>query len=108
MAPKFVLLWTDMVLVLLVLALGWYVWHVRRTPNLRANWTKVFTDAPALCSAVIVAAFLVVTLLDSVHFRRALPPSATAGASATVAYDTRTESLLDAALAVLIKSREAT
>jgi peptide/nickel transport system permease protein len=106
MAPKFVLLWTDVVLFILVLALGWYAWHVRRTPNLRANWFKVMADAPALCSAVVVTVFLVVTLLDTVHFRRALPPSATAGPAAAVAYDTRTESLLDAALAKLIRSRE--
>jgi len=106
MAPKFVLLWTDTVLFILVLALGWYAWHVRRSPNLRANWQKVFNDAPALCSAVIVGMFLVVTLLDTVHFRRALPPSATAGADAVAAYDTRTESLLDAALISLVRSRE--
>ena len=106
MAPKFVLLWTDAVLLLLVLSLCWYVWHIRRTPNLRANWLKVLADAPALCSAVVMGAFLLITLLDSVHFRRALPPSATAAAGSGVAYDTRTESLLDAALSGLVKSRE--
>jgi len=106
MAAKFVLLWTDVVLLLLVLSLCWYVWLVRRSPNLRATWAKVMADAPALCSAVVMAAFLVVTLLDSVHFRRALPASATAAAGSAVAYDTRTESLLDAALAGLIRSRE--
>ena len=106
MAPKFVLLWTDAVLLLLVLSLCWYVWHIRRTPNLRANWLKVLADAPALCSAVVMGAFLLITLLDSVHFRRALPPSATAAAGSVVAYDTRTESLLDAALSGLVKSRE--
>ncbi len=107
MAPKFVLLWTDAVLLLLVLSLCWYVWHIRRTPNLRANWLKVLADAPALCSAVVMAAFLFVTLVDSVHFRRALPASATAAAGSGVAYDTRTESLLDALLIGLVKSREA-
>ena len=107
MAPKFVLLWTDVVLLLLVLSLVWYVWHVRRSPNLRATWAKVLADAPALCSAVVMAVFLIVTLLDSVHFRRALPPSATAVAGSATAYDTRTESLLDAALSTLRLSREA-
>jgi len=106
-APKFVLLWTDVVLFLLVLSLIWYVWHVRRSPNLRSNWIKVFGDAPALCSAVVMTAFLVVTLLDSVHFRRALPASATETAGSAVAYDTRTESVLDVLLAGLVKSREA-
>ena len=107
MAPKFVLLWTDAVLLLLVLSLCWYVWHIRRTPNLRANWLKVLSDAPALCSAVVMAAFLLITLVDSVHFRRALPASATAAVGSGMAYDTRTESLLDALLVSLIKSREA-
>jgi peptide/nickel transport system permease protein len=106
MAPKFVLLWTDLVIMLLLVALLWYSWHVRRNPNLRATWGKVLADAPALCSAVVMAAFLLVTLLDSVHFRRALPASATASAGAVVAYDTRTESLLDLLLASLVKSRE--
>ena len=107
MFPKVVILWTDVVLLLLVLTLAWYVRHVRRSPNLRSTWGKVMADAPALCSAVVMAAFLVVTLLDSVHFRRALPASATAQAGSAQAYDTRTESLLDVALAGLRASREA-
>jgi peptide/nickel transport system permease protein len=106
MTPKFVLLWTDAVLWLLVAALAWYGWHVRRNPNLRDTWSKVFADAPSLCAALVIALFLIVTLLDSVHYRRALPPSATAAAGA-VAYDTRTTSLLDAVLAGLVQSREA-
>ena len=106
MAPKIVVLWTDVVLFLLLLTLLWYVWFVRRSPNLRSTWTKVLKDAPALCSAVVMAAFLVVTLLDSVHFRRALPASATAVAGSAAAYDTRTESILDALLSTLRASRE--
>jgi peptide/nickel transport system permease protein len=106
MTPKFVVLWTDVVLLLLVLTLAWYVRQVRRSPNLRSTWGKVMADAPALCSAVVMAVFLVVTLLDSVHFRRALPASATAVAGSAQAYDTRTESLLDVALAGLRAARE--
>jgi peptide/nickel transport system permease protein len=106
MAPKFVLLWTDVVLYLLLVTLIWYVWQVRRSPNLRTTWSKVLADAPALCSAVVLAAFLVLTLFDSVHFRRALPPSPTAPAGTPVAYDTRTESVLDLGLQTLRASRE--
>ena len=106
MAPKFVLLWTDAVLFLLVAALLWYGWHVRRNANLRDTWTKVFADAPSLCSALVIGLFLIVTLLDSVHYRRALPPSATAAANAETAYDTRTGSVLDALLVDLVQSRE--
>ena len=50
---------------------------------------------------------LVLTLLDSVHFRRALP-AAEGQAPGQVFYDTRTESLLDALLARQIGMRETT
>jgi peptide/nickel transport system permease protein len=105
--PKFVLLWTDAAVWLLVMALAAYVVHVRRTPNLAANWRKVFSNAPALASSVVLLACLFVTLADSVHYRSALPPVA-AAAAGSVAYDTRTRSLLDAALAGLVESRETT
>ena len=106
MTPKFVVLWTDVVLFILVLTLIAYVWWVQRSPNLRNTWLKVLTDAPALCSALVLGVFLLVTLLDSVHFRRALPTAGSAGSSNATAYDTRTESILDALLIDLVKSRE--
>jgi peptide/nickel transport system permease protein len=104
---KLVLLWTDAAVWLLVLAALVYVVHVRRTPNLAANWRKVFGDAPALASAVVLAACLLVTLADSLHYRAALTPVAGADAD-SVAYDTRTRSFLDGALARLVESRETT
>ena len=105
--PKFVLLWTDAAIWLLVLALVAYVWLASRRTNLRGTWRKVFADPAAMASAVVLVACLVVTLVDSVHFRSKLPPApgTTAG---VVAYDTRTRSLLDAALASLAESRETT
>jgi peptide/nickel transport system permease protein len=104
---KFVLLWTDAAVWLLVIAAVLYTVHVRRTPNLAASWRKVFADAPALASAVVLLACLLVTLADSVHFRRALPPVDGAPAG-SVAYDTRTVSVLDHALSGLVESRETT
>jgi peptide/nickel transport system permease protein len=105
--PKFVLLWTDAALWLLVVALAAYVVHVRRTPNQAANWRKVLADAPALASIVVLMACLIVTLADSVHYRARLPAGAVA-TSGGVAYEARTKSLLDAALAQLVESRETT
>jgi peptide/nickel transport system permease protein len=103
--PKIVLLWTDIVIYLMLAGLAWYVWHVRNSPNLRATWFKVVQDPPAMAASVVLMAFVVVALLDSVHFRRALPP-APGIAQASVAYSTRTESLLDALLARQIEMRE--
>jgi peptide/nickel transport system permease protein len=105
--PKLVLLWTDAAVWLLVAALLVYAIHVRRTPNLAANWRKVFGDAPALASSVVLVACLLVTLADSLHYRPLLPAAAGANAG-SVAYDTRTKSILDGALSGLLASRETT
>ena len=102
--PKLILLWTDLVVLALLLGLAWYVWHLRRLPNLRANWKRVFQNAPALCSAVIITLGLAATVLDSVHYR---PRLAAAGqGEQAVAYDTRTLSLFDAMLSRLSDMRE--
>jgi peptide/nickel transport system permease protein len=105
--PKIVLLWTDAAMWLMALALLGYVLLVRRRPGLRANWRRVFADAPALGSAMVLALCLGITLLDSLHFRPLLPPAAGSEGNAP-AYDTRTRSVLDALLARLVDSREAT
>jgi peptide/nickel transport system permease protein len=105
--PKFVLLWTDASVWLLVIAMVAYIVHVRRTPNLAANWRKVFGDSPALTSSVVLIFCLIVTLADSVHFRPALPRVA-GSTDSNVAYDTRTKSLMDALLGRMVESRETT
>lgn len=105
--PKFVLLWTDAAIWLLMAAALGYIVMVRRRANLLAAWRKVFRDAPALASAVVLLVGVVITLADSVHFRPVLPPAAGAPAG-SVAYDTRTQSLLDAMLRDLIDARETT
>jgi peptide/nickel transport system permease protein len=105
--PKFVLLWTDAAMWLLAFALVGYTWTVLRRPGLAANWQKVFRDAAALSSSVILLLCLLLTLLDSVHFRPRLAPTA-GGEAAGPAYDTRTRSLLDVLLGRLVDSREAT
>ncbi len=104
--PKFVLLWTDAVLYLMLAALGWYLWRIRTDRNLRANWFKVLRDPAALSAGIVLALFALVTLADSIHFRRALPPVAGAPADAPVFYATNTESVLDLLLARQIGMRE--
>ena len=105
--PRFVLLWTDAAIWLLLLAIAGYGLIVWRRAVLAANWRKVFRDPAALSSAVILLLCLVITLMDSVHYRRLLPPAPGTENSAP-AYDTRTGSLLDAALRRLLESREST
>jgi len=110
--PKFVMLWTDLAVWGLVAALVAYVVYVRRQPNLAASWAKVFRNAPAMASSVVLLACLLVTLADSLHYRAALPPAAATSAAGEparpVAYDAQVKSLLDAALHSVVQSREAT
>jgi len=104
--PKWVLLWSDAVVLLLAVALILYGWRVRLDVSRRRDWLKVFRQPAALCSAVVLAAFLLVAVADSLHFRRALP--AAGGAGAAQAYSTQVESCLDLLLAPLARSREVT
>jgi peptide/nickel transport system permease protein len=105
MGFKFVILWTDAALWLLVAALVAYIVHVRRDANLRATWHKVMRDHAAVSAGVVLLLFVAVTLLDSVHFRRALQQDQS---SPQVFYDTRTESLLELLLSRQIAARETT
>jgi peptide/nickel transport system permease protein len=103
MGFKLVVLWTDAALWALVAALVGYALHVRRDAGLAASWRKVAREPAALSAGLVLLLFVTVTLVDSVHFRRALPP---APGSTQVFYDTRTESILDLVLARQLAMRE--
>ena len=99
---KFVILWTDVVLWVMLLGSVVYVRQTRRDAALRATWRRVFVAPSAMASTVVLVLMLMLTMLDSVHFRRGLPEVAGGGQ----AFDSRTESVLDMGLSKLIASRE--
>ena len=103
--PKFVLLWTDAAIWLLLAAFAAYAAMVYRNANLRATWTKVFQNGAALSASIVLVLSLLVTLADSLHYRPLLP---SAGDGATAAYDTRVKSALDALMARTAEAREST
>ena len=96
--PKFILLWTDAALFALVAAVIAYAWHVARSRTLRATWGRVARHTPAMCSAVVLTLFVVVGLLDSIHFQPRLPPVSGAATSSAVVYAPKVVSLLDVLL----------
>jgi len=87
---KFVLLWTDLALWLMTAAGIAYAWRVQGQAHLRSTWQRVLRDPVAACAGVVMGLFLLVTLVDSIHLRRALPTN-----DGSAVYDTRTLSLLD-------------
>jgi ABC-type microcin C transport system duplicated ATPase subunit YejF/ABC-type dipeptide/oligopeptide/nickel transport system permease subunit len=96
--PKFILLWTDAALFALVAVVIGYAWHVARSRTLRATWGRVARHTPAMCSAVVLMLFVVVGLLDSIHFQPRLPPVPGAASSSAVVYAPKVVSLLDVLL----------
>ena len=106
--PKFVFLWTDFVLWLVVLGVAVYAWKVRANRHALATWRQVARDAPAMSAAVVLGLFIAIALLDSVHFRPRLPAAPGAAPDAPAAYATRTVSVLDVLLAHATESREKT
>lgn len=96
--PKFILLWTDIALFGLVALIMVYAWYVARTPSSRATWARVSKHTPAMCSAVVLSLFVVVGLLDSVHFQPKLPPAPGAAPHTPAVYAPKVVSLLDVLL----------
>lgn len=71
-----VILKTDALFFTLLVVACAYLWHVRRHEHLRAPWRQVSRQPLGMAAAVILAAFLAVAVLDSLHFR---PSGATGG-----------------------------
>jgi len=106
--PKFVFLWTDLMLWLLAVGAIVYAWKVRHDRNLRSTWRRIALDAPAMCAAVLLVVFLALALADSIHYRSRLAAAPDSDPDAQAAFGTRTVSLLDALLVHAIEAREKT
>jgi len=65
-----IILWTDALLFLLMLALGLLTWASYRSEHLRRPWRKVIRNRTAMAATVILLAFSSIGLSDSIHFRQ--------------------------------------
>lgn len=88
---KPVLLWTDGLIFLLLAGLMLFVYLVRRHEHLRAPWRKVAADPIAAVAGVVLVFFAGIAVLDSMHFREALPP----GPGGEIHYSPEVKSVLD-------------
>lgn len=66
---KPVILWTDALVFLLLFAVVLFALYARARPHLRAPWKRIFTSRMASMSAVILLTYVVIGVLDSLHFR---------------------------------------
>ncbi len=97
------LLWSDVIVWSMVTVAVIMAIHVRRSPPQRAAWGRVGRSAAGMAAATVLAAFVVIGLLDSMHFREA------AGIrDGKVVYGGELRSVLDALLSPMRDRRERT
>lgn len=86
------LLWTDGLIFLLMFMLIMFVLHVRRHEHLRRPWRTVLRSRVAMASAVILSIYLLIGLLDSIHFHPKLESN---NSDEEVQYSTQIKSVFD-------------
>ena len=99
-----VLLWSDALLFVLIAAIAALTLWARRQDALRAAWGRVLKDGMAMAAATVLAVFVLIGLLDSLHYRARLP--AQPGAEAR--YAVEVHSALDALLSDMRQRSEKT
>lgn len=100
-----VLLWSDILVWLLLLAAIVLGALSSRNPPLRAAWQRVGRSRPGMAAATVLVAFVLVGLLDSLHYR---PRLESREADQPVAYSVEVLSLLDTLLSPLRLQHEKT
>jgi peptide/nickel transport system permease protein len=85
------ILWTDMLVYILVVAISAFVVYARQYEHLRAPWRQILHRRLAMSSLIVLMAFVVIGLLDSIHFK--VPQGQRDDGS--IAYSTEVYSLFD-------------
>lgn len=70
-----VILWTDALIFLLLAAVIALVWFIRRQEHLLAPWRLVAQRPMAMGAALVLGIFVIIGLLDSLHYRERLADS---------------------------------
>ena len=99
-----VLLATDVLVWLLVAAIAAYFAYVRRRPHLLVPWRRVTLSAPGMSALVVLAVFVLVGMLDSLHYSPVLERRGEQGP----VYSTEVLSVFDAIASPLRAHRERT
>jgi peptide/nickel transport system permease protein len=101
---KPVLLWSDALILLLLATLAVLVWLARNNDTLRGPWRQVLRNKVGAATALILAIYIGIGLLDSMHYVERLP-----GAPGQAAqYSGEVKSALDWLLSPLLEHVEKT
>lgn len=94
---KPILLWSDVLVFVLVIALVVFFIQLRKDPQNRERWAQVFGTRVGMVTFTVIITYVGIALFDSMHFRRALDPVEGTRAG-EVFYDNRVTSVLDVLL----------
>ncbi len=92
------MLWTDYMIWGLMLALVVWARLISRSPQVRHQWLQIFESRLAMVSAILLMVYLLIALMDSVHFRVEASPT----------HLSENQSVLDTALPHLASDQERT
>lgn len=96
---------TDLLIYFLVCSCIIFISYIRQQPHLSEPWRLVFKNKIAMSSAVVLVFFIIVGLMDSIHFRKADIINSTQD---EVSYSSSMVSLLDVSLNYISSNSEKT
>jgi len=99
-----VFLVTDILLYLLVMLVGVYIFYTRRKAHLAEQWKQLASSSAAMCSGAVLLVYLIIGIADSIHFRPLLKQADLK----TPTYSTEILSVLDVSLSALRNATETT
>lgn len=102
---KWVFLWTDALVYVLVMAIVVFTVQAQHKEHLRAPWRHVARRPLAMCALVVLSFYVFIGLLDSFHFRQSLEQQE---GQSQVHYSGEVLSLLDLAMTQVRKQQEKT
>lgn len=108
---KLVFLPTDGLIFFLLLLVVGVIVQILRKPLMRARWSEVFASNTGMLTAVVILFYVLIALLDSMHFRLALAENTNLVPSentASVHYSQEVQSVLDLLLVDLKNNAETT
>ena len=87
----FVFLLTDIFFYIIIFSLGYYVYYVRKTRDILDTWKHVFKSKTGIISIIVLAFFLLIAILDSIHFKEKIKNEN----SDLISYSSEIKSVLD-------------
>lgn len=97
-----VVLWTDGFIFLLFLSVLIYIRIIIKHEHLKEPWRKVFTRPSAVVAVMILLFYVVIALIDSLHFQKNLSEESSQEAT----YSSQVSSMLDGLLPPLMLKQE--